>query len=143
MRSANPSRARIIDDTEALIKRGETHDPKNPRIELRMPKGYEIVDREGLGRWLWLANHASRAIPSTEGSFLPVPSELREVFEHGLGYVSIRHPENQLYAREMLEEYFVGLAEGRQVKHEKPKKDTDKPAGRRGRRSPPRQRRRR
>lgn len=120
MRSSDPGRYKAVEKIEKAIHDGEEIDPKTGRVN-KLRTEDELVELEPEDHtWLFLAGKLSAAIPP-DGS-LPLPSEAREVFEHGLGRSRIMHPENQAFALEHLEHYFAGRAEGLAVKFEKPKK---------------------
>lgn len=134
MKSEDRGRYKRIRDVEKRLEAGETVDPKTGR-KIKLRKEDELVElREGDQLYLWLAGELEAAVPP-QGVF-PLPSEAREVFEHGLGRAAIRHPENQHLVLSVLEHYFAGRAEGYEVKFKK--KDDGKP--RPGARAGPRRR---
>lgn len=119
MKSSDPGRYKAIKKIEEKILAGEDVDRKTGRA-FKLKEEDELVELEPEDHlWLFLAGKLSPAIPP-DGS-LPLPSEAREVFEHGLGRARIMHPENQAFALEHLEHYFAGRAEGLAVRFEKPK----------------------
>lgn len=145
MKSQDPGRFKAVQKIEEAINNGEEVDPKTGRPNLLRPED-ELVELDPEDHlWLYLAGKLSAAIPP-DGT-LPLPSEAREIFEHGLGRSRIMHPENQAFVLEHLEYYFAGRAEGLAVKFEKPKEkgkgDRPKHLGRRrSPRKPTRARRR-